>query len=337
MNEENVLTELPSETWPAYNNAGECEPALGPHLNQILRGFLQFLTLAKNSARLTIRAYRSDIAQFLGFVCSHSDLGPNGFHKVGRNHVRAFLSDLQHGQYRRSSQARKLASLRAFSRWCVKQGYLQTDPTLGLTPIKQEERLPKFLRIREVEALLNAPNAETPDGLRDRCLMELLYASGIRASEARSLNTTDLDIAAEQMLIRNGKGGKDRIAYMGSSAILALNQYYSDGRPRLAANHKGAADPAVFLNRFGTRISDRGIRRILEKYFHSASERLKTTPHVLRHSFATHLLNNGADLRAVQELLGHSHLITTQLYTHVTTEQIKTVYDRSHPRSKSDE
>jgi integrase/recombinase XerC len=312
------------------------EPGLSPALNDVLAGFLQFLKLAKNASAHTVRAYRADIAQFLGFVESHDGLGPDGLHRVQRAHVREFLADLQQGEYARTSLARKLASLRAFCRWALRQAYLQVDPTIGVVTIKQEERLPKFLRVKEVEALLEAPDARTPEGQRDRALMEVLYASGIRAGEAHGLDVSDLDLAQQELYVRHGKGDKERIAILGEPAVEALRHYLADGRPRLAAHSSGSPDPAVFLNKFGLRLSDRGIRRTFDKYCAAASLRLKTTPHVLRHSFATHLLDNGADLRAVQELLGHANLITTQVYTHVTTERMIEVYDKAHPRADTE-
>lgn len=312
------------------------EPALSPALNDVLDGFLQFLKLGKNAAAHTVRAYRADLAQFLGFVENHPELGPGALHRVERSHVRTFLTELQQGDYKRTSLARKLASLRAFGRWAQRQAYVQADPTFGMLPIKQEERLPQFLRMREVEALLEAPDTGTPEGLRDRALMELLYASGIRAGEAHHLDVADLELDEEELRVRHGKGGKDRVAMLGRAAVEAMRAYLVTGRPLLASHNEGTADPAVFLNKFGRRLSDRGIRRTFDKYFSLASERLKTTPHTLRHSFATHLLDNGADLRAVQELLGHAHLITTQIYTHVTTERMKEVYDKAHPRAEEE-
>ncbi|HLK55049.1 MAG TPA: tyrosine recombinase XerC [Chthonomonadaceae bacterium] len=312
------------------------EPGLSAALNDVLDGFLQYLKLAKNAASHTVRAYRADIAQFLAYVEAHPGLGPAALHKVERAHVRAFLSGLQQGDYKRTSLARKLASLRAFSRWAKRQAYLENDPTIGVLTIKQEERLPEFLRIREVETLLEAPDTASPDGLRDKALMELLYASGIRAGEAHDLDVQDLALMEEEVHVRHGKGDKERIALLGQAAIEALRDYLQHGRPELAAHNPGKPDPAVFLNKFGRRLSDRGIRRTFDKYFKVASERLKTTPHTLRHSFATHLLNNGADIRSVQELLGHAHLITTQVYTHVTTERMKEVYDKAHPRAEEE-
>jgi integrase/recombinase XerC len=302
----------------------------------MLDGFLQYLKLAKNASSHTVRAYRADLEQFLGYIEMHPDLGPGAVHRMERAHARAFLSELQQDDYKRASLARKLASMRAFSRWAKRQGYIEADPTIGVLTIKQEERLPGFLRIREVETLLDAPDLTTPDGLRDRALMELLYASGIRAGEAQALDLQDLALDEEEIHIRHGKGDKERIALLGRAAIEALRDYLQHGRPDLAAHNVGTPDRAVFLNKFGRRLSDRGIRRTFDKYFKVASERLKTTPHTLRHSFATHLLDNGADLRAVQELLGHAHLVTTQVYTHVTTERMKEVYDKAHPRAEEE-
>ncbi|MCS6776994.1 MAG: tyrosine recombinase XerC [Chloroherpetonaceae bacterium] len=311
------------------------DAGLSPALNDVLHGFLQFCRLAKNAAAHTVRAYRADIAQFLGFVQVHPELQGNLI-QVERAHVRAFLTELQQGHYARTSLARKLAALRAFCAWAKSQGYIQGDPTVGVITIKQEERIPQFLRLREVEALLNAPDTGTPEGLRDRALMELLYASGIRAGEAQALNLEDLDLENEEVRIRHGKGDRERIALMGRAAVIALRDYLANGRPLLASHNDGPPDPAVFLNKFGRRLSDRGIRRTFDKYFREASDRLKITPHILRHTFATHLLDNGADLRAVQELLGHAHLVTTQIYTHVSAERMRTVYEQAHPRANEE-
>jgi integrase/recombinase XerC len=312
------------------------EPGLSAALNDVLDGFLQHLKLARGAAAHTIRAYRADLAQFLGYIEAHPELGPGGLSQVGREHIRAFLSQLQQEDYRRASLARKLASLRAFCRWAKKQAYIEGDPTVGVMTIKQEERLPEFLRVREIETLLDAPDLTSADGLRDKALMELLYASGIRAGEAHALNVQDLRLEEEEVYVRHGKGDKERVALLGKTAVAALRDYLANGRPDLAAKNEGMPDHAVFLNKFGRRLSDRGIRRTFDKYFKIASTRLKTTPHTMRHSFATHLLNNGADIRAVQELLGHAHLITTQVYTHVSTERMKEVYDQSHPRADSE-
>lgn len=312
------------------------EASLSPALNDALEGFLQFLKLGKNAATHTVRAYRADIVQFLHYIENTPELGDGALNKLDRTQVRAFLSGLQQEEYKRSSLARKLASIRAFCKWASRQKYMEADPTIGIYTIKQDERLPQFLRIREIEALLDAPDTTTPDGLRDKALMELLYASGIRAGEAHALNVEDLELDEEELRILHGKGDKERMAMMGRAAIEAMRDYLGHGRNELAARNLNSPDPAVFLNKFGRRLSDRGIRRTFDKYFRVASERLKTTPHTMRHSFATHLLDNGADLRAVQELLGHANLITTQIYTHVSNERMKEVYEKAHPRAEEE-
>ncbi len=309
------------------------EPALSPLLDEKLEAFLQFRKLGKNSANHTLRAYRADLVQFLSYVQSHPTLGEDSLKQVERTHVRSFLSDLHQGDYKHTSIARKLAAIRAFSKWCMRHGYLTTDPTIGIQPIKQERLLPEFLRESEIEVLLNAPDTTTSEGLRDKALMELLYASGIRAGEAHKLDVHDIDLSGEEVFIRHGKGGKERIAFLGKAAILAMRNYLHYARPEFALKNTTRPDNAFFLNRFGTRLSDRGIRRTFDKYFKIASERLKTTPHTLRHSFATHLLEHGADVRVVQELLGHAHLVTTQIYTHVTPEHLIAVYEKTHPRA----
>lgn len=309
------------------------EPRLSVAHNDVLDGFLQYLKLGKNAAAPTVKAYRADIAQFLGYIEQSPELGPAGLQKVERKHVRAFMTELQQGDYKRTSLARKLASIRAFSQWALRSGYMQADPTIGVVNIKQEERLVDFLRLPEIEALLESPDTTSADGLRDRALMELLYASGMRAGEAHALDLQDIDLEEGIIHVRHGKGDKERMALMGSTAVQVMREYLAHGRPELAEHNQGNPDMAVFLNKFGRRLSDRGIRRTFDKYFRAASERLKTTPHTMRHSFATHLLNNGADIRAVQELLGHAHLVTTQIYTHVTTDRMKEIYDKAHPRA----
>ena len=306
---------------------------LHPELLSILNSFTHHLTVNKRVSSHTVKAYSADIEQFLLNVSKHPDISPDKFAQITRIHVRGFLSGLQVKEYRRTSLARKLASLRSFFKWALKNGHINSNPTLGVNPIKQEKRLPKFMRMKELEALLDAPDVSTPDGQRDLALIELLYASGLRAGEAHNLNVKDIDLDELEVHVKNGKGSKDRVALIGQAAAEALSNYMESGRKILLSNGKVAGEQALFLNKFGTRLSDRGIRRTFDKYTDIAPNRIKVTPHTLRHTFATHLLNNGADLRSVQELLGHANIVTTQIYTHVTTEHMRKVYDQSHPRS----
>jgi len=291
--------------------------------------FLEYRRVARNSAPHTLRAYAADLAQFAAFLDERGIATPD---RVDLSVLRAFLASLQPQQYARTTLARKQAALRAFFRWARRSGRIATDPTRGLLTPRPERRLPRFLRPEEVEALLSAPDA-SPAGLRDRALLELLYASGLRAGEVVRLEVGDLDLTAEEVRVRHGKGRKERVALLGRAAVEALIDYLHRGRPALAARARRGESRALLLNKYGERLSDRGVRRTFDKYVNVVGARLKITPHVLRHTFATHLLENGADLRAVQELLGHAHLATTQVYTHVTTQRLKTVYDATHPRA----
>jgi tyrosine recombinase XerC len=295
-------------------------------LEQHIDAFLAYRRTARNSAEYTLKAYSTDLLQFAEFV------GSRELTTIDLNILRSFLASLQPKTYARTTLARKQAALRAFFKWARRAGLITIDPTRGLFAPKQQRKLPKFLRTAEIDALMAAPD-ESPAGLRDRALLELLYASGIRAGEVVKLTCGDIDLDAGEIRIREGKGGKDRIALLGKAAVECIQDYLAHGRPALAARNTETSHPQLLLNKYGRSLSDRGVRRTFDKYVSAVGARLKITPHVLRHSFATHLLENGADLRSVQELLGHANLATTQIYTHVTTERLKQVYDGAHPRA----
>lgn len=303
-----------------------------PMLDTLIDEFLRYRKAARNNAEHTLKAYAADLCQFAAFI----DQGPvNSIAAIDLSQLRAYFASLQTEQYARTTLSRKQASLKAFFGWLRRTGKIKTDPSRGLIAPRMQRKLPKYLRSEEIEALLSAPD-DSPAGLRDRALLELLYASGIRAGEAAMLDVGDLDLEESEVRIRKGKGGKERLALLGGNAVRALSDYLKCGRPFLAANASHGRSSALLLNKFGERLSDRGIRRTFDKYVSAAGARLKITPHVLRHSFATHLLENGADLRAVQELLGHANLATTQIYTHVTPERLKEVYDSAHPRASEE-
>lgn len=286
--------------------------------------FLDHLKLVKRASPNTIKSYASDIVQFIDFAREVES-------EVDSQLVRRFLARLQREGIARSSTARKLASLRSFFNFCVRKGLRETDPTVGISSPRQEKRLPKFLQEDQVEMLLNAPDPETPIGLRDRAILELLYATGVRIGELTALNLADVHPPVEEIRVL-GKGNKERVVLVGRAAQEALAEYLERGRPALAAMASEQAR-AVFLNTRGSRMGDRDARHLMEKYIKAVSESLNISPHTLRHTFATHLLSHGADLRAVQELLGHSSVATTQIYTHVTQERLKEVYDKAHPRA----
>jgi integrase/recombinase XerC len=302
--------------------------------------FLAHLRTVREASRYTLKAYGEDLAQFARFADAR---GVGASADVGRELVRAFLAELADAGGRApATLARKAAALRSFFAFLQRRGVASHNPAAGVRTPRRRTSLPRFLPEPEIRALLDAPDPTRPDGLRDRALLEILYASGMRAGELVALDVADLSLeegGEGTARIRRGKGGKERVALLGRPAVAALHDYLSHGRPVLAARRRGAGPPpvtALLLNKSGGRLSDRGVRRIFDKYFaHVAAVYPKVTPHVLRHSFATHLLDHGADLRVVQELLGHADLSATQTYTHVTTGRLQETYRRAHPRGSS--
>ncbi len=288
--------------------------------------FLQALSALKGASPHTVKAYAEDLRQFVGFAETRGVTDAGG---VDARLLRDYLQEMQQADLARASRARKTASLRSFFTYLARQRVIPRSPAVGLRSVKQERRLPKFLRADEIEALMAAPDA-SPLGQRDRALLETLYASGMRAGELVSIMLPSVDFEAGVVRVL-GKGNKERMTLLGRPAIAALRTYLADGRPALVAQ-QAEDSGALFLNRYGGPLSDRGVRKLFTRYAEKAALALKITPHVLRHTFATHLLANGADLREVQELLGHSSIGTTQIYTHVTTERLREVHAKAHPR-----
>jgi integrase/recombinase XerC len=276
----------------------------------------------------TLRAYAADLVQFANFV---EDPGaafdPAAVTTV---HVRRYLAHLRQDGSSRPTIARKLASLRSFYKYLVREGVVSDNPAASLSAPRREQRLPVFLDEDEVERLLTAPDPKDAAGNRDRAILEMLYSTGMRISELAGVSLEDVDLLGEVVKAK-GKGKKERLVPLGGPAVKALRAYLG---LREALGQPGRTHrTAVFLNKGGTRLSDRGVRRLFHKYARLAGLRARATPHTLRHSFATHMLNRGADLRSVQELLGHASLASTQIYAHVTTERLKSVYDKAHPHA----
>lgn len=298
--------------------------------NQI-EGFLNQLRIEKSASQLTILSYRTDLNQFFDFLAENYKVEKSQIthDMITHQTVRQYLAMLQDNNLKRTSIARKLASIRSFVKYLCREGIIAGNPIAAVSTPKQDKKLPKFLYPEEIEILLNAPD-DSSLGLRDKAILETLYATGIRVSELVNLNLNDIDL--EQELIRVwGKGSKERIVPFGKMAKLSLLKYINEARPMLI-NKKNKQENALFLNKNGSRLSDRSIRNILNKYLDAVALHQKISPHAIRHSFATHLLNNGADLRSVQELLGHIRLSTTQIYTHLTKENIKAIHTDTHPR-----
>ncbi len=301
-------------------------------LFQYINSFLNYLKVEKNASQLTIISYRTDLLQFSEFLADREKLPVEKLTLTSLNHrsVREYLAYIQNNGQSRATAARKLAALKSYVKYLCREDILSENPIAAVSTPKQEQRLPRFLYNQEVELLLQAPDLSTPAGMRDKAILEILYASGIRVSELTGLNLNNLDLDEEYIKVR-GKGGKDRLVPMGRKAKAAIMVYLKKGRPTYL-KPENKAEEALFLNRFGGRLSARAVRMVVNKYADSIALNQRISPHTLRHTFATHLLNNGADLRSVQELLGHVELSTTQIYTHLTKENIKMIYDNTHPR-----
>ncbi|MGA2584529.1 MAG: tyrosine recombinase XerC [Tepidisphaeraceae bacterium] len=316
------------------------------NFSPLVRQFLDYLKLEKHFSDYTVKSYGADLIQFgqflsgeIGHHGAESATVTNGGQTLDERQIkcdplaiREFLNYLYAQNYTKSTTARKLATLRSFYKFLIKRTLLSVNPLSTIRTPKQEKRLPKCLDLEQVQKLLDAPGDSDLLSARDKAMLEVLYSSGIRVSELVELEMADLDLQEGVLRVR-GKGRKDRLTPIGSQAIKALQRYFE--LRSVDAKSQGASANRVFLNKHGEALSTRSVRRKLDKYLLSAGLDPGISPHTLRHSFATHLLNNGADLRSVQELLGHQSLSTTQVYTHLTTQRIKEVYDSSHPRSGS--
>jgi integrase/recombinase XerC len=292
-----------------------------------LKGFLNRLRLERNASVHTLRSYHSDLRQFLDFLRrSHGIETPEGLRRVDHPILRGFLAELQKSGIRKSSLSRKVAALRSFFRHLHREGRLSRNPAGTLQLPKPDKPLPTYLTHDEADHLMRAPQGASPLRLRDRAILETLYSTGIRVGEISSLDREDLSL--EEGLIRvMGKGRKERIVPIGEHAMRAIEAYVhgEEKSPRSRG--------PLFHNFRGGRLTPRGIYNIIRKYAGPVTEK-RITPHSLRHSFATHLLDGGADLRSVQEMLGHANLSTTQKYTHVSMNHLMEVYDKAHPRSR---
>jgi integrase/recombinase XerC len=294
----------------------------------LVEKYLDHLRGGRNAASHTCRNYAVDLEGFMDFMRRRGELdGIPG--NINRTTVRAYIVALNEEGYSKRSTARKLSSLRSFLAFLVRAGVLDSNPAEGVRAPKLDKPLPRFLEVTEVERLMLSANGSDIWGLRDRAVLETLYGAGLRVSELVSTDEGDLDLSTG-VLRAQGKGRKERLAPLGRSACLALSRYL-EARHRLGLN--GGGGSPCFINRRGERLDVRSIRRLLVKYLRKAGLSQKISPHTLRHSFATHLLDRGADIRVVQDLLGHASLASTQVYTHLTADRLKSAYDAAHPRA----
>lgn len=297
-----------------------------------IEDFLAHLRTVRRLSGHTVRAYGADLRQFAEFGGAKPGTEPE-WGKVRASQVREFVAHLMEARLARVSVARKLEALRTFFRYLAGEGVVESNVAAAVPLPRAARSLPKFLTTSQATALTAAPGSEMPEELRDHALLEILYGTGVRLSELVAMRIADVDLASRQVRV-TGKGRKERVVLFGSWGERALQTYLDEGRPVLAGRRGGAAGNWLWLNRLGSRLSSRGVARIVQKYALKTGHGDDVSPHTFRHSFATHLLEGGADIRTVQELLGHSSLTTTQIYTHTSAAHLKKVYDASHPLAR---
>ncbi len=293
-------------------------------MENAVQAFLRHLEVEKNASVHTVRNYRSDLAQFIAYLVKHHR--SQDWSQVDHHQIRAYLAELYRRGEKKSSIARKLATLRSLFRYLAREGQVEKNPAKMVATPKLGRTLPTVLTVDDAKTLVEAPKGSDPKTLRDRAILETFYSTGIRLSELVGLNREDLDLSSGLLKVR-GKGKKERIVPIGSKAIEAIGNYLLD-----RSDHR--FNSPLFENRLGRRLTTRAVAGIVSRYVREAGLQARISPHTLRHSFATHLLDGGVDLRAIQEMLGHASLSTTQRYTHLSADQLMKVYDESHPRAK---
>jgi integrase/recombinase XerC len=313
-----------------------------------LAAFLDYLRLNRNASAHTAAAYESDLTQFLDFAAQHHETRSLEPAHLQLGTIRAFMAELYRQGHARASVARKLSALRAFGRYLRREGLIDADPASLAASPKRERKIPAYLSIDEMTRLLEMPDPADPLGCRDRAILEMFYASGLRLSELVGLDLEDVNLRARMVRVM-GKGAKERLVPFNSATERSLREWLkarailrpgldersqSRGPRGRGAKSRGHSRDPLFLNFRGARLTGRSVQRLVARYVAACSTRFGISPHALRHSFATHLLQRGADLRAIQELLGHVQLSTTQRYTHVNAAQLLDVYRKAHPRAK---
>jgi tyrosine recombinase XerC len=290
-------------------------------MRRFVEKFMNYLDVEKNYSAHTLRAYGADLGELAAFI------GQKAPEAVDHLDIRKFLARLKEGNCSKRTTVRKLSAVRSFFKFLLREGLVKSNPADGMFTPKLDKRLPEYLDVEKTEKLVNSPYGDALMKMRDRALLEVLYSTGIRVSELVGLNLDDVDLISGVAKVR-GKGKKERLALLGKQAQRALRGYLEkkEGKYNVRSG-------AIFMNKNGTRLTDRSVRRILDKYVAESGIDRKISPHAIRHSFATHLLDRGADLRSVQELLGHKNISTTQIYTHLGTKRIKEIYDKAHPRA----
>ncbi len=322
-----VVVSVPRESEPCVSSVSQDIEI--PLMYPAIQDFLRYLRIERNASELTLKSYSEDFDSLLEYFGERLEQVPAA-EAVTVGMLRGYVAYLHECQYARTTVARRLACLRSFFRFCCRDGLASSNPAQALRTPRIGRKLPHFLSTEQVAQLLEAPPANESQGLRDRAMLETIYSAGLRVAELVGLNVSDWERDADVLRVL-GKGRKERIAPVGSYAARALDRWLEVREPLPDADPDDGA--AMFLNRFGRRLSTRSVGRMLEKYLKQTGLDRLTSPHTLRHSFATHLLDGGADLRSVQELLGHKSLTTTQIYTHVSTRRLRETYEKAHPHA----
>ncbi|MCP9292527.1 tyrosine recombinase XerC [Gracilimonas sediminicola] len=305
-------------------------------MKALIEKYLKYLSVERNASEHTITSYQNDLSSFLEFTAEVNEQTDEqvDISSITRLNIRLWLGDLSEKGLAKTSIARKVAALRSFFKYCFKRGHIDKNPAHLLVVPKKEQTLPKTATVEDISRMMDSVDTDTISGLQDRAILELFYGTGMRLSELTGLNVTDIDLKQRQVTV-HGKGNKQRIIPLGNTVASILKQFI-ERRPELYGERTDSdAKKALFLAASGQRIYDRAVQSMVENYLKQTSEVTQKSPHVLRHSFATHMLDNGADIRIIKEFLGHANLAATQVYTHTSMERLKNVYEQAHPRAKT--
>jgi tyrosine recombinase XerC len=305
-------------------------------MKALIEKYLKYLSVERNASEHTIISYQNDLTSFLEFTAEVNEQPDEqvDLSSITRLNIRLWLGELSEKGLAKTSIARKVAALRSFFKYCFKRGYIDKNPAYLLVVPKKEQTLPKTATVEDISRMMESVEIDTAKGLQDRAILELFYGTGMRLSELTGLNVSDIDLKQRQVTV-HGKGNKQRIIPLGNTVANILQQFI-ERRPELYGERTDSdAKKALFIAASGQRIYDRAVQAMVENYLKQTSEVTQKSPHVLRHSFATHMLDNGADIRIIKEFLGHANLAATQVYTHTSMERLKNVYEQAHPRAKT--
>lgn len=305
-------------------------------MKALIEKYLKYLSVERNASEHTIISYQNDLSSFLEFTAQVNEQTDEqvDISSITRLNIRLWLGELSEKGLAKTSIARKVAALRSFFKYCFKRGHIDKNPAHLLVVPKKEQTLPKTATVEDISRMMDSVDTDTISGLQDRAILELFYGTGMRLSELTGLNVTNIDLKQRQVTV-HGKGNKQRIIPLGNTVASILKQFI-ERRPELYGERTDSdAKKALFIAASGQRIYDRAVQSMVENYLKQTSEVTQKSPHVLRHSFATHMLDNGADIRIIKEFLGHANLAATQVYTHTSMERLKNVYEQAHPRAKT--